>query len=182
MTSPPRRAAFLDRDGVINVDVGYVGRQEDFTFIDGVKGALARLTAANYLLVVVTNQSGIARGYYSDADFAALTAYMNTELAAADAPISRVFYCPHLPEDQQSPGARCTCRKPLPGMMLAAAAELDIDLSRSIMIGDKPSDMAAGRAAEVGHCFLIDPDGQTLSSLADARFATLADCVAHLLA
>lgn len=176
-----RPAAFLDRDGVINVDTGYVGHVEDFRFIDGAKPALARLAAAGYLLVVVTNQSGIARGYYSEADFEAVTAHMRAELSAAGAPIACVLHCPHLPEDQQPADRPCDCRKPKPGMILAATAALNLDLDRSVMIGDKLSDMRAGRAANVGRCFLIDDDATMPSPLADASFATLADCVAHML-
>ncbi|WP_044337124.1 D-glycero-beta-D-manno-heptose 1,7-bisphosphate 7-phosphatase [Sphingomonas hengshuiensis] len=173
-TGTAKRAAFLDRDGVINVDTGYVGRTQDFVFAPGAKAALARLSAAGYLLVVVTNQSGIGRGYYSEADFADLTAHMCAELQAAGAPVARVLHCPHLPDTD------CTCRKPAPGMVLAAASALGIDLQRSAMIGDKPSDMAAGRAAGVARCYLVSSRTET-SPLADARFATLAECVDHAL-
>lgn len=176
-----RSAAFLDRDGVINVDTGYVGNVADFRFIDDVKPALARLAAAGYLLVVVTNQSGIARGYYSEADFEAVTAHMRAELAAAGAPVVCVLHCPHLPEDQQPADQQCHCRKPKPGMILTAAAALDIDLGNSVMIGDKPSDMIAGRQAKVGRCFLVNDAKDSPLPLADASFPTLALCVSHML-
>jgi D-glycero-D-manno-heptose 1,7-bisphosphate phosphatase len=176
MMASSRRAAFLDRDGVINVDAGYVGHRNDFVFIEGAKEALARLVAADYLLVVVTNQSGIARGYYTEADFKTLTDYMCDELAAAGAPVARVFHCPHLPSD------RCDCRKPASGMILTAAADLSIDLSMSVMIGDKPSDIAAGRTAGVGRCFLIGANPDMPSVLPDGQFPDLVGCVRHVLA
>lgn len=185
-----RAAVFLDRDGVINVDTGYVGHPGEFAFIDGVETALARLSDAGYLLVVVTNQSGIARGYFSEADFHALTMHMTGLLAASGAPIAAVMHCPHLPFDQQPADRRCTCRKPAPGMILDAAAALDIDLLASIMIGDKPSDIAAGHAAGVGRCFLIDEqlahdraNAAEVSRKADAddAFASLAECVDAIL-
>lgn len=177
---PRRRAAFLDRDGVINIDTGYVGRREEFVFADQAKESLAQLAAAGFLLVVVTNQSGIARGLYTEADFAVLTDWMRSELALAGAPIAGVFHCPHPPPDPRFPESRCDCRKPAPGMILDAAAVMQIDLLRSIMIGDKPTDMAAGRAAGVGRSFLIGNPQDDGASLADAVFPDLASCVRQL--
>jgi D-glycero-D-manno-heptose 1,7-bisphosphate phosphatase len=176
-----RRAVFLDRDGVINVDSAYVGQPQDFIFEEGAKAALARLHAAGYLLIVVTNQSGIARGFYSAADFDAVTAYMCAELAEANAPIARVEHCPHLPESMQSPGNMCTCRKPKPGMILSAAAALGIDVASSIMIGDKRDDIFAGRAAAVGRCYLVGAGADLEEPRADGAFANLAQCVEALL-
>lgn len=176
-----RRAAFLDRDGVINLDSGYVGHPADFVFAPGAKAALARLHGAGYLLVVVTNQSGIARGFYTEADFAAVTAYMCAELAAANAPVARIEHCPHLPTDLQPMGAGCACRKPMPGMILSAAASLGVDVSQSCLIGDKADDIAAGRAAGVGRCFLVGAGAKEGRSDADATFSDLARCVDELL-
>ena len=180
-TATKRRAAFLDRDGVINIDNGYVGYPRDFIFENGAKDALAQLHAAGYLLVVVTNQSGIARGYYNSTDFDAVTAHMCAELAAAGAPIARVEHCPHLPIDMQAATSICACRKPKPGMIVSAAKALDIDLSCSIMIGDKRDDIEAGRAANVALCFLIGAGATLDESRADAAFANLAQCVDALL-
>lgn len=170
------RAAFIDRDGVINEDRGYVGQPEDFAFLPGAIEGLRHLAAAGFELVIVTNQSGIARGYYGEEDFRRVTAYMLGRLSEAGVRVARVAHCPHLPADQQSAATGyCTCRKPRPGMILDAARALALDLSRSILIGDKPSDIEAGRAAGVGACYLagpaIDPDGP-----ADGHFADLLAC------
>lgn len=154
--SGPRKAAFLDRDGVLNEDHGYVYRREDFQWRPGVVEALSRLQAAGYALVVVTNQSGIARGYYTEADFQALTDHMRAELRAQGVELAAVMHCPHLPE-ASVPAFRmdCDCRKPRPGMILEAARRLGLNLAASCLFGDKSSDIAAGRAAGVGCCWLI---------------------------
>lgn len=143
------KAVFLDRDGVINRDGGYVCRAEDFEFLSGVPEALAGFSRLGYELFVVTNQSGIGRGYYSLEDFFSLNEYMLDELAKNGVRIRGVYFCPHAPE------ANCECRKPRAGMILRAASEWDVDLERSIMIGDKDSDVVAGRAAGVGKCYKI---------------------------
>lgn len=138
-----RPAVFLDRDGVLNEDTGYVGRPEDFRWLPGVPRALAALRRAGLPLVVVTNQSGIARGYYDAAAVNALHAWMNAQLRPLGAHIDAFYFCPHHP-DIDGP---CACRKPAPGLLLRAAADLAIALDQSWMIGDKMSDAAAGRAA-----------------------------------
>jgi D-glycero-D-manno-heptose 1,7-bisphosphate phosphatase len=140
------RAVFLDRDGTINAEQGYLYRVEDCRFLPGVKEAVKRLNGAGFLVVVVTNQSGIARGYYSEADLEKLHQYMENEFAASGARIDGWYYCPHHP-DFPADSEVCDCRKPLPGMLLAAAEELGIDLSSSWMVGDKSADVEAGIAA-----------------------------------
>lgn len=154
--SEPRRAVFLDRDGVINTEVNYLHRVEDFAFVPGTVDALRRLQQAGWALVVVTNQSGIARGYYTEADYQALTAHLRAELAVAGVSLDAVLHCPHLP-DAQVPAYRldCDCRKPAPGMILRAVAELGIDPAASVLVGDKRSDLEAGRAAGVGRNVLV---------------------------
>jgi D-glycero-D-manno-heptose 1,7-bisphosphate phosphatase len=179
-----RPAAFLDRDGVINVDHGYVVRHEDFRWVPGVREAAARLHAAGYALVVVTNQSGIGRGKYTEADFLALTDWMRDEFAAAVAPLAGVYFCPHHPTDALGPLLKaCDCRKPAPGMLLQAARELDLDLGRSVLFGDKTSDLQAALAAGVPQRVLLATDGTapfdvTPPGLATARYASLAAAVA----
>lgn len=179
-----RPAAFLDRDGVLNVDHGYVSRAADFQWLPGVIPALRRLQQAGFVLVVVTNQSGIARGYYSQQDFDLLSAHMLAELAAHGVAAPAVYACPHHPQALLAAYRQdCNCRKPRPGLLLQAVADLHINLAASCLFGDKPSDIAAGRAAGVGRCVLIGtgamppdaapPDGQ-FASLQQAVDAWLA--------
>ncbi len=152
-----RKAVFLDRDGVINQDHGYVVRIEDFDFIDGVFEACRHFIAKGYDLIVVTNQSGIGRGYYSEADFAKLSAWMSAQFKEQGAPLLDVLFCPHHPEKALPEYlADCQCRKPAPGMLIAAANKHNIDLSQSVMIGDKPSDISAGKAAGVARTVLVE--------------------------
>lgn len=149
------KAAFLDRDGVINVDTGYLHRIEDLVYSPRALEGAARLAALNYALVIVTNQSGIGRGFYDEAAFQTLMQRMEADFARHGAPVLATYYCPHVPE------AGCSCRKPAPGMLLQAAREHGIDLAASVMIGDKGSDLDAGRLAGTGRRILIGTnDGQ----------------------
>lgn len=172
------KAAFIDRDGVINEDREFVYRGADFHFIPGSIEALRALRAAGYRLVVITNQSGIGRGLFSEADYLALEAYMRAHLEQAGVVLDSIQYCPHAPD------AECECRKPRPGMLLAAIRELEIDPSQSLLIGDRAADIAAGRAAGIRRCFLVR-SGKQLSaadlSLADGVYPDLAACTAALL-
>ncbi|WP_020675706.1 D-glycero-beta-D-manno-heptose 1,7-bisphosphate 7-phosphatase [Geopsychrobacter electrodiphilus] len=149
-----RRAVFLDRDGTINVEKDYLYRVEDFEFIPGVPLALKKLQDAGFLLVVVTNQSGIARGYYTLEDVDVLHRHMCKELQGFGVEIAGIYICPHHPSvgppDQQD----CLCRKGRPGLLIRAASELDIDLSRSFMVGDKMSDFEAGVNAGCTSCLV----------------------------
>jgi D-glycero-D-manno-heptose 1,7-bisphosphate phosphatase len=166
----PRPAAFLDRDGVINVDHGYTWRREDFRFVDGTLAAAARLHALGFALVVVTNQSGIGRGKYTEADFHALTAWMKQAFADAGASLAGVYWCPHHPTDAVGAYRRdCRCRKPAPGMLLDAIRELDLDPSRSVMFGDKRADLEAAAAARVAERVLLGHNGSSPPDPADAR-------------
>lgn len=185
-TGPHRRhkAAFVDRDGVIIADSGFPHRVEDLVFLPGAIEGLQRLQAAGYLLVVITNQSGIARGLYTEADYRRLTQQMQQRLSAAGVQLAAVEFCPHLPD---APIARyrldCDCRKPRPGMLQRAAAALNVDLAASILIGDRATDIQAGRSAGVGRCWLVR-SGVALSrsdiELADAVFDDLAASVREL--
>ncbi|HBA89502.1 MAG TPA: D-glycero-beta-D-manno-heptose-1,7-bisphosphate 7-phosphatase [Geobacter sp.] len=139
------RAVFLDRDGTINVEVQYLSKVEEFEFIPGAPWALRRLQEAGFLLVVVTNQSGIGRGYYDESELQAIHDHMHADLAAYGVTIDACYFCPHHPEHAIGDYRKeCGCRKPLPGMLEQAAEDLDIDLSRSYMIGDKLADVEAG--------------------------------------
>jgi D-glycero-D-manno-heptose 1,7-bisphosphate phosphatase len=178
-----RRAAFLDRDGVVNVDHGYVFRREDFQFVPGTLAACAQLHRLGFVLVVVTNQAGIGRGLYGEDDFRRLTEWMSEEFAAAGAPLAGVYHCPHHPQAGLAGYRRaCDCRKPAPGMLLAAARELSLDLGRSVLFGDKASDIEAAVAAGVPQRVLLGTDGRAmppadLAPQATARFASLAEAV-----
>ncbi len=149
-------AVFLDRDGVINVDHGYTHRIEDFQFIAGSAEALALLQHGGWRLVVVTNQSGIARGLFSSADYERFTAHLRAQLSARGVHLDAVLHCPHLPDASVAAyRLACDCRKPGPGMLMRAARELSLDMARSVIVGDRLSDVRAGRAAGVGRCMLV---------------------------
>ena len=137
------KAAFLDRDGTINVDRNYLRRVEDFEYLDGAVEGLRALSEQGYLLVVITNQSGIARGYFTEEDYLRLDGWMKADLLKRGVRIAGSYCCPHLPEGSVPEYAReCDCRKPKTGLYLKAARELSIDLDRSIAIGDKERDLA----------------------------------------
>lgn len=143
------RAVFLDRDGVINIEKEYLHTVEAFEFIDGVFDACRHFQHLGYKLVIVTNQSGIGRGFYTEDDFETLTLWMLEQFRRHGVLIDAVYHCPHTPD------TACSCRKPNPGMMLQAAQEHNIDLSDSWMIGDKESDIEAALAAGIGHTILV---------------------------
>jgi D-glycero-D-manno-heptose 1,7-bisphosphate phosphatase len=146
--SATRPAAFFDRDGVLNHDRGYVHRIEEFVWIDGAREAIALLRAAGYLTVLVTNQSGIARGYYDEAALQRLHEHLQHDLAHFGTALDAWYFCPHLPEATVAAyRVDCPCRKPKPGMLLRAAQEHAIDLTSSLLIGDKQSDLEAAQAA-----------------------------------
>lgn len=151
-----RKALFLDRDGVINVDFGYVHRPDQVVFVDGIFELCRAARAHDYVTVVVTNQAGIARGLYTEHDFQTLTEWMRRRFDAEGAALDAVYHCPHHPEHGR--GAlqiQCSCRKPEPGLLLRAADDLSIDLGCSVMVGDKPSDLDAARRAGVKRRILL---------------------------
>ena len=185
--SRARPVAFLDRDGVINVDHGYVYRWEDFEFMPGAVEAMQRLTVAGFQLVVVTNQSGIARGMYTPSDFDALTARMTEALHASGVEVALVLHCPHHPKGSVLPFATdCTCRKPQPGMILDGLQRLGADPGACFMVGDKMSDIEAARRAGLGSAYLVTSDknneGVTSGISPDAEFDDLKSCVDAVLA
>lgn len=137
------KAVFVDRDGTLNVNTGYVGDPADVVLIPNAAEGLRLLAAAGFAIVVVSNQSGIARGYFTAADADAVDARVRDLLAEHGAAIAAMYRCPHSPEDKDA----CDCRKPKPGMLLRAASDLGIDLAQSWTIGDRVLDMQAGRAA-----------------------------------
>jgi D-glycero-D-manno-heptose 1,7-bisphosphate phosphatase len=147
---PLRPAVFLDRDGTLNEDFGYVHRFEDFRWLSGAKDAIRRLNAAGVYVFVVTNQSGVARGLFGEDAVTALHARMREDLRDVGAAIDDFRYCPHHPEFGAGPyRCICACRKPAPGMILDLIARWPVDTARSVMVGDKPIDADAGRAAGI---------------------------------
>ena len=185
--SGARRAAFLDRDGVINIDHGYVFRRENFTFVPGVLEGARRLHLLGFTLVVITNQSGIGRGLYGVSEFEQLTAWMKAQFERAGAPLAGVYYCPHHPTEAAGEYQRvCECRKPAPGMLLAAARELGLSLGTSVLFGDKESDLLAARAAGVHERVLLGTDAAAMPTapetpgLATALFRRLDDAMSDV--
>lgn len=151
----PNRAVFLDRDGVINVEKEYLHRVEDFQFLPGVPQSLRLLKQAGFLLIVVTNQSGVARGYFSLEDVHRLHRHLQDELKRYGVAIDGFYICPHHPEHGTGDLCReCSCRKPMPGLIESAAADFAVDPARSFLVGDKLSDVEAGQAAGC-RCFLV---------------------------
>lgn len=145
-------AAFLDRDGTLNEDAGYVHRPEEFRWLPGAQETIKLLNNAGYLVFVVTNQAGVGRGYYTEADVERLHAWMNGQLRSQGAHVDAFYFCPHHPESGIGDYRQtCTCRKPEPGLFSKAASDWGIDLARSVGLGDKESDAEASRRAGVGH-------------------------------
>lgn len=152
------KAVILDRDGTINEDYGYVHKIEDFKFIDGAIEGLQRLYENGYMLVIITNQSGIGRGYYTEKEYDILTNYMLNELKKNNIVVTRVYHCPHTKEDN------CKCRKPKLELFYNAIEDLNIDMSKSYAIGDKERDLSI--------CDYTKIEGILLSSKSNSKFIT----------
>ncbi|MDR1616232.1 MAG: HAD family hydrolase [Syntrophomonadaceae bacterium] len=150
------KALFLDRDGVVNVDKGFVHKTEDFQFADGIFSFCRYFSGAGYRVFIVTNQSGIARGYFTEEDFSRLNAWMLDEFEKNGVFITEVRYCPYHPEGVIERYKReSTDRKPNAGMILKIARKYGLDLNNSVLIGDRREDMAAAQAAGIGHYFAL---------------------------
>lgn len=146
------KALFLDRDGVINEEIDYLHRIEDVVFIDEIFSVCRFYSERGYLIFIITNQAGIARGIFSESDYQTLTRWMLGEFTKRGITITKVYHCPHHP-DFTGP---CNCRKPKPGMLLEAQKAFDINFSKSILIGDKLSDLEAGFNSGVEHSYHIE--------------------------
>lgn len=166
-----KKALFLDRDGVINIEKDYLYKIDDFEFIDGIFELCQYYSNLDYEIIVVTNQSGIARKYYSQEDFDTLTSWMHKEFNNHNINLSNVYNCPHHP----SISGDCSCRKPNPGMLLNAKKDFDIDLEESIIVGDKESDIEAGINAGLKETYLFDESGLTTKSKATRIVSKLED-------
>ena len=146
------KALFLDRDGVINKEKNYLYKIDDFEFIDGVFETCRYFQEKGYLIIIITNQAGIARGKYKEEDYSILTKWMIEEFEKENILISKVYHCPHHPDFS----GECKCRKPNPGMLLDAQKDFDINLKESILVGDKNSDIEAGIKGGVGMNYLVE--------------------------
>ncbi len=161
------KALFLDRDGIINVDHGYVYKIEDFNFTQDIFEFLHLFIQKNYKLFIVTNQSGISRGYYTQKDFEVLTEWMLKEFNKQDIKIESLQHCPHTPQIE------CSCRKPYTGMIDEILKDYDIDLNASWMIGDKQSDITLAHNAKVAHTIAI---GDRVIKDSNYHFKTISEC------
>lgn len=173
MPAAPRPALFLDRDGVINVDRSYVYRVEDFEWVEGARETIARFNAMNWLVFIVTNQSGIARGFYTEEQMKTLHDWLTAELATTSARIDRIYHCP-FHEDGTIDRYRKDSfdRKPKPGMLIRAMTDFPVIKERSFLIGDKQADLDAAKAAGV-RGFLFS--GGNLSTFADWALADMGE-------
>ena len=158
------KVIFLDRDGVINQEVGYLYKSKNFKFIDGIFEACKYFQALGFKVIVVTNQSGIARGYYEETDFHILTKWMLVQFYNQDVDILDVFFCPH------GPNSTCKCRKPKPGMLLEARDKYGINMAKSWMIGDKETDIDAANAAGVSNTILVKSEYSIDGTTSKAKF------------
>jgi len=177
-------AVFLDRDGVINKDNGYVSERDDFEFIEGSIEACIEFQKKGYLVVVITNQSGIARGLFTEEQFNTLTEWMDWSMSDRGVDLDAIYYCPHHSEEGKGEfKIDCDCRKPKPGMLINAIEDLNIDIEASILIGDKVSDLQAGIAAGVKTNYLvrsgkkITEQGETLATAVFDDLAAIAKTI-----
>ena len=179
------KVIFLDRDGVINHDLNYVYKIEDFNFIEGVFEACRCFLAKGYQIIIITNQAGIGRGYYTEQDFSILTQWMLAEFKQQGIDILDVYFCPHHPTHGIGEYLQaCHCRKPEPGMLLEAIKKYNISPEESILVGDKLSDIQAGKAARVERCFFVKTGHDLLEQdikCADGVFKDLKELASFLI-
>ena len=143
------KSIFLDRDGVINRDIDYLHKIEEFEFLDGVFEACKHFLRLNFKIIIITNQSGIGRGYFSETEYMKITRWMIDEFNKNDVEILEIFHCPHTPE------SKCNCRKPKPGMLIEAKNKHNIKMAESWMIGDSERDITAASLAGITNTILV---------------------------
>lgn len=157
------KVAFLDRDGVINKEINYLSKIADFEYTENCIQGLKTLSSLGYRIIIVTNQAGIAKGYFNEKDYFILTNWYLNDLKLSEVEVLDVFYCPHHSDGvHELYSTDCNCRKPKPGLLAKAISKYDIDLKHSIMVGDKVSDVEAGLAAGVNSVYLVE-SGHELS-------------------
>jgi len=156
----PIKTIFLDRDGVINKEINYLHKIVDFEFIDGIFDACLYFQNLGYKIIIITNQSGISRGYYTESDYQKLTQWMLEQFQYKNVNILDIFHCPH------GPDSTCDCRKPKPGMFLKAKAKHNIGMEKSWMIGDKERDIIAANRAGINNTILLKSSHKTDKSKA----------------
>ncbi len=184
-----RAAVFLDRDGTINEEVDFVRTPAELALIAGAAAAVRRLNDAGLVTCVISNQSGVARGFYTEAELVGIHAKLERDLAGAGGRIDRIYYCPHHPTKGLPPyDVVCECRKPAPGMLLTGAREFDVDLSRSFVVGDRDVDVQVGKAVGAYAILVLTGYGRkTREEIAgtdivpDFVASDLADAVMHIL-
>ena len=158
------KTIFLDRDGVINKEINYLHKIDEFDFIDGIFDACLYFQSLSYKIIIITNQSGISRGYYSESDYHLLTQWMLSQFAKNNINILDIYYCPH------GPNSSCECRKPKPGMFLNAKTKHNIDMKNSWMIGDKEVDVTAANASGIKSTILVKSGHRIDESNSNASF------------
>ena len=160
----PLKTIFLDRDGVINQEVNYLYKIDNFEFIDGIFDTCRYFHNLDYKIIIITNQSGISRGYYSESDYHLLTKWMLSMFTKNNVNILDIFHCPH------GPDSTCECRKPKPGMFFSAKKKHSIDLRNSWMIGDKETDIGAASSAGIQNTILVRSGHKVEESSSKAKF------------
>jgi D-glycero-D-manno-heptose 1,7-bisphosphate phosphatase len=164
MVNIKNKAVFLDRDGVINKEIGYLHKITDFIFIEGVFKSCNYFLKNGFKLIIITNQSGIGRGYYQEKDFYLLNQWMHDQFERHGITILETFFCPHLPEQD------CNCRKPKPGLIKEASQKYNIDLKNSWMIGDKEVDIKAANSAGISNTILVQTGHKIDESKTNAKY------------
>jgi D-glycero-D-manno-heptose 1,7-bisphosphate phosphatase len=160
----PIKTIFLDRDGVINKEIKYLHKIKDFEFIDGIFESCKYLKSLGYKIIIITNQSGISRGYFTKNDFQIITNWMIDQFNNNDIKILDVLYCPHLPN------TKCNCRKPKPGMLFEAKKKHNINMNKSWLIGDKETDIIAANNAGINNTILVKSGHKINEKETNAKF------------
>ncbi|EKN4075716.1 D-glycero-alpha-D-manno-heptose-1,7-bisphosphate 7-phosphatase [Yersinia enterocolitica] len=176
-------AVFLDRDGIINKEVSYCHRKEEFNFVPNIFKVIFELQKQFDYIFIVTNQAGIGRGYYSEGQYAELTSWMLEQFEKENIYITKVYHCPHHPSGIAPYNIECCCRKPKPGMLLTAMKEFSVDPAKSILLGDKISDIESAREAKLAKAYIFGT-GHLVSSddisKADMYFESMIDFYAYI--